>query len=56
MPHYIAMNRFVVPPENEEAFRQRWLEREVLFDTDVFPDGPHEPEVLYRIGPLTATG
>lgn len=32
------------------------LEREVLFDTDVFPDGPHEPEVLYRIGPLTAAG
>ncbi|CAM5699969.1 diaminobutyrate acetyltransferase [Streptomyces violaceorubidus] len=32
------------------------LEREVLFDTDVFPDGPHEPEVLYRIGPLSATG
>ncbi|MGX1514709.1 diaminobutyrate acetyltransferase [Streptomyces collinus] len=32
------------------------LEREVLFDTAVFPDGPHEPEVLYRIGPLSATG
>ncbi|MFH8977414.1 diaminobutyrate acetyltransferase [Streptomyces sp. NPDC017890] len=30
------------------------LEREVLFDTGQFPDGPHEPEVLYRIGPLTA--
>ncbi|MBC2901798.1 diaminobutyrate acetyltransferase [Streptomyces cupreus] len=29
------------------------LEREVLFDTSLFPDGPHEPEVLYRIGPLT---
>ncbi|MFD8235659.1 diaminobutyrate acetyltransferase [Streptomyces sp. NPDC059696] len=28
------------------------LEREVLFDTAVFPDGPHDPEVLYRIGPL----
>ncbi|MFG3104582.1 diaminobutyrate acetyltransferase [Streptomyces sp. NPDC048182] len=28
------------------------LEREVLFATDVFPDGPHDPEVLYRIGPL----
>ncbi|MFG2682598.1 diaminobutyrate acetyltransferase [Streptomyces sp. NPDC048392] len=32
------------------------LEREVLFDTEVFPDGPHEPEVLYRIGPLPASG
>ncbi len=30
------------------------LEREVLFDAGLFPDGPHEPEVLYRIGPLTA--
>ncbi|GAA4798033.1 diaminobutyrate acetyltransferase [Streptomyces ziwulingensis] len=29
------------------------VEREVLFDTDLFPDGPHEPEVLYRIGPLS---
>ncbi|OQR63200.1 diaminobutyrate acetyltransferase [Streptomyces maremycinicus] len=26
--------------------------REVLFDTGLFPDGPHDPEVLYRIGPL----
>ncbi|MCQ4203429.1 diaminobutyrate acetyltransferase [Streptomyces coelicoflavus] len=32
------------------------LEREVLFDTAVFPDEPHEPEVLYRIGPLSAGG
>ncbi|MGW7258094.1 diaminobutyrate acetyltransferase [Streptomyces sp. NPDC054834] len=29
------------------------LSREVLFDTGLFPDGPHEPEVLYRIGPLS---
>ncbi|MFD7438260.1 diaminobutyrate acetyltransferase [Streptomyces sp. NPDC059861] len=29
------------------------VEREVLFGTDQFPDGPHDPEVLYRIGPLT---
>jgi len=29
------------------------LEREVLFPTSLFPDGPHDPEVLYRIGPLT---
>ncbi|MDX3113039.1 diaminobutyrate acetyltransferase [Streptomyces scabiei] len=26
--------------------------REVLFDAGLFPDGPHDPEVLYRIGPL----
>ncbi|MCD7437919.1 diaminobutyrate acetyltransferase [Streptomyces lincolnensis] len=31
------------------------LEREVLFETAVFPDGPHDPEVLYRIGPLSPT-
>ena len=31
------------------------LEREVLFDTGAFPDGPHDPEVLYRIGPLPRT-
>jgi L-2,4-diaminobutyric acid acetyltransferase len=30
------------------------VEREVLFETRQFPDGPHEPEVLYRIGPLSA--
>ncbi|MEU0008849.1 diaminobutyrate acetyltransferase [Streptomyces sp. NPDC006314] len=30
------------------------VEREVLFPADLFPDGPHDPEVLYRIGPLTA--
>ncbi|MBC9726873.1 diaminobutyrate acetyltransferase [Streptomyces sp. TRM68367] len=29
------------------------LEREVLFGTEQFPDGPHDPEVLYRIGPLS---
>ena len=29
------------------------VEREVLFATDLFPDGPHDPEVLYRIGPLS---
>ncbi|WEO98191.1 diaminobutyrate acetyltransferase [Streptomyces sp. FXJ1.172] len=29
------------------------LEREVLFPAELFPDGPHDPEVLYRIGPLT---
>ncbi|MFF8431880.1 diaminobutyrate acetyltransferase [Streptomyces sp. NPDC016566] len=31
------------------------LTREVLFSADLFPDGPHDPEVLYRIGPLTPT-
>ncbi|MFC8345683.1 diaminobutyrate acetyltransferase [Streptomyces sp. NPDC057280] len=38
------------------AFAERHgatVEREVLFDTRLFPDGPHDPEVLYRIGPLT---
>lgn len=38
------------------AFSERHgatLEREVLFDGDLFPDGGHQPEVLYRIGPLT---
>ncbi len=30
---YIAMNRFQVLPESEEAFRQRWLDREVLLTT-----------------------
>ncbi|MEU3944776.1 diaminobutyrate acetyltransferase [Streptomyces sp. NPDC029526] len=37
------------------AFAERHgapLEREVLFEAGQFPDGPHDPEVLYRIGPL----
>ncbi|MET7983257.1 MULTISPECIES: diaminobutyrate acetyltransferase [unclassified Streptomyces] len=29
------------------------VEREVLFETKQFPDGPHDPEVLYRIGPFS---
>ncbi|ANP54293.1 L-2,4-diaminobutyric acid acetyltransferase [Streptomyces griseochromogenes] len=29
------------------------LDREVLFPADLFPDGQHDAEVLYRIGPLT---
>ncbi|MFE2845554.1 diaminobutyrate acetyltransferase [Streptomyces scopuliridis] len=29
------------------------LDREVLFDGGLFPDGVHQPEVLYRIGPLS---
>ncbi|MEU9758274.1 diaminobutyrate acetyltransferase [Streptomyces sp. NPDC047985] len=28
------------------------LEREVLFDGELFPEGTHLPEVLYRIGPF----
>ncbi|MFI6643540.1 diaminobutyrate acetyltransferase [Streptomyces sp. NPDC050504] len=32
------------------------LSREVLFDGGLFPDGAHQPEVLYRIGPLHLTG
>lgn len=30
------------------------LSREVLFDGGLFPEGTHQPEVLYRIGPLAA--
>ncbi|GBR11912.1 antibiotic biosynthesis monooxygenase family protein [Acetobacter oeni] len=30
---YIAMNRFRVQPENEEAFCRRWLDRDVLLKT-----------------------
>ncbi len=38
------------------AFAERHgaaMEREVLFGAGLFPDGPHDPEVLYRIGPLS---
>lgn len=31
------------------------VERTVLFDREQFPDGPHDPEVLYEIGPLAPT-
>ncbi|MFD5426958.1 diaminobutyrate acetyltransferase [Streptomyces sp. NPDC127084] len=34
------------------ARRGAGLEREVLFDGGLFPDGGHQPEVLYRIGPI----
>ena len=30
---YIAMNRFKVLPEEQEAFRRRWLDREVHLTT-----------------------
>lgn len=30
------------------------LAREVLFDGPLFPEGTHQPEVLYRIGPFSA--
>ncbi|WP_329278648.1 diaminobutyrate acetyltransferase [Streptomyces sp. NBC_01451] len=29
------------------------VQREVLFDAAQFPNDPHDPEVLYRIGPLS---
>ncbi|WP_225836383.1 diaminobutyrate acetyltransferase [Streptomyces sp. NK08204] len=29
------------------------VSRAVLFPAGLFPDGPHDPEVLYHIGPLT---
>ncbi|GGQ24746.1 L-2,4-diaminobutyric acid acetyltransferase [Streptomyces roseolilacinus] len=32
------------------------LEREVLFDGRLFPEGTHEPEMLYRIRPVTGAG
>lgn len=28
------------------------IEENLLFDRDLFPDGNHEPEILYRIGPV----
>lgn len=34
------------------ARRGAAVEREVLFPAEGFPDGPHDPEVLYRIGPF----
>src|SRR3546814_16445986 len=30
---YIAMNRFKVKPEEQDAFTRRWLERDVLLRT-----------------------
>ncbi len=30
------------------------VRREVLFGAGLFPDGPHDPEVLYRIGPFSS--
>ncbi len=30
---YIAMNRFKVKPEEQEAFTRRWLERDILLET-----------------------
>ncbi|WP_455360993.1 diaminobutyrate acetyltransferase [Streptomyces sp. SYSU K21746] len=30
------------------------VSREVLFEGELFPDGEHESEVLYRIGPIAA--
>ena len=30
---YIAMNRFKVRPEEQEAFKSRWLDREVFLNT-----------------------
>ncbi|MGW7369733.1 diaminobutyrate acetyltransferase [Streptomyces sp. NPDC054841] len=35
------------------ARRGASLEREVLFGGGLFPDDGHQPEVLYRIGPIT---
>ena len=60
--HGIRTVETTITPDNTAserlfaAFAERHgaaLEREVLFDTGLFPDGPHDPEVLYRIGPLS---
>ncbi|MFG3255515.1 diaminobutyrate acetyltransferase [Streptomyces sp. NPDC048172] len=32
------------------------VEKEVLFDAEVFPESGHDPEVLYRIGPVVFPG
>jgi len=51
-----------ITPDNEASIRlftsfaKRWnaaMETDELFAADDFPGGGHEPEVLYRIGPLT---
>jgi L-2,4-diaminobutyric acid acetyltransferase len=51
-----------ITPDNEASIRlftsfaKRWnaaMETTVLFGADDFPGGGHEPEALYRIGPLT---
>lgn len=59
--HYIEAT---VTPTNTpstrlfESFAEAWhasLTRRTLFDATMFP-GEHEPEVLFRIGPLDAAG
>ncbi|MER5553832.1 diaminobutyrate acetyltransferase [Streptomyces sp. NPDC002793] len=57
----LASVETTVTPDNTASdrlftsFAQRHdapLEREVLFDGALFPEGTHLPEVLYRIGPF----
>ncbi|MFI8432192.1 diaminobutyrate acetyltransferase [Streptomyces sp. NPDC079020] len=57
----LALVETTVTPDNTASDRlftsyaQRHdvpLEREVLFDGDLFPEDTHLPEVLYRIGPF----
>ncbi|GHB29084.1 diaminobutyrate acetyltransferase [Streptomyces clavifer] len=59
----LASVETTVTPDNTASdrlftsFAQRHdvpLEREVLFDGELFPEGTHLPEVLYRIGPFHA--
>nr|AMY57839.1 L-2,4-diaminobutyric acid acetyltransferase subunit [Streptomyces sp. WS041] len=38
------------------ARHQAPLERDLLFHGGLFPDGAHEPDLLYRIGPLGSLG
>ncbi|NLU67457.1 diaminobutyrate acetyltransferase [Streptomyces sp. HNM0574] len=50
-PDNVASNRlFTSYAQRHDAA----AEKEVLFDGEVFPEAGHEPEVLYRIGPVAA--
>ena len=61
LPDGVRWLETTVTPDNAasqrlfEAFaRRRGVEASVsvLFEADLFPDPPHEPEQLFRIGPL----
>ncbi len=60
-PHGVRAVETTVTPDNTASDRlftsyaERHgapLERKVLFNGGLFPDGAHQPEILYRIGPL----
>ncbi|MEK8170303.1 diaminobutyrate acetyltransferase [Streptomyces sp. M19] len=50
-PDNTASNRLFTSFAERHGAR---IERTVLFDGGLFPDGAHEPEVLYNIGPLAS--